>query len=377
MKNQSPAAGDTITPAASQPAGAGGAVVNPLLTTVEEKNYSGLPGNVAQEALQQPIPEPAFRAPNLDQEKDIFKEEEDEEGALSGNAGNNDQGGGGNGGGAKPKAKQDEAYNEALNDLSPGDKKKAAEKLAKILFAGYQRLHDAGNWLLSISDKKIAKLQMAGELDLSVEVPISEGDAISLGEFLQTYNKQAKTFFVIDPEWRAEVEPVLVRILAKRGHGLTDEQFILYKISEDLSVKGIQGFQMYNMTKSILDFAITESARKRQGGAQPQAPTQPVEQQPTPQPDQPAPAAQQYYQDNTGQQQQQHTDGRFVDAQDHVRLDYSLPQNQGGGNQYVESSQVPQFGDKKLLNKLGAVGRQHRKRVALGTPKKRRDKKKA
>jgi hypothetical protein len=313
-------------------------IKNPLLESVEEKGYSQPNVKVDPAQLQQPIPEPQFIAPNIDAEKDIFEEEDNQEGTQQKAAGS-----------GKPSTPE---FNQTLNELSPKDQERSAEHAANMIFAGYQKLHDAGNWWISISDDQLIKLQMDGELDTSVSIPYTSQDWMPLMDFIKTYNDQAKEFFKIDPEWRAQVEPALIRVLKKYKIGMTDEQFLAAKFAEDIGVKLIQGRLMRATCKSIIEFAKEESRANRQ------------QQQPSPLTSVPGgqAAQQQPIHSESGQAPLSAVPGGQapyqgpMDTQDHVRSELGTQAGAAAGAG-VEHSAPPQFGDAKMLKNLSKVAR--------------------
>jgi hypothetical protein len=69
------------------------------------------------------------------------------------------------------------------------------------------------------------------------------GKKIRAGEFFQEYNQQVSGILKVSDEFKEEVTPVLERVLAKRGIGLTDEQMLMYMFGKDAAAKSIIFFQ--------------------------------------------------------------------------------------------------------------------------------------
>ncbi len=170
-----------------------------------------------------------------------------------------------------PRPQPQEPFNPQLGDLPKKDKHTAAEKAADMCISGYEFLHDIGNKQLLFSDKKLKKMQQNGDIDLSIPIAYEKGEVITIGEFIQEYNEQAKDVLVVSQEFKEEVRPVLVRVLEKKGIGATDEQQLGFIVLKDLTVKLVTGVSMYSALRSFTS-TIKEhtQAYKSQYGPRPQ-----------------------------------------------------------------------------------------------------------
>jgi hypothetical protein len=146
-----------------------------------------------------------------------------------------------------------EPLNKELNDLPKKDKHDAADKVAKMILGGYRMGNEFIDKKLLFDKKKISKLQMSGELDLSVQIPISENEQITAGEFIEEFNQQSEGTITVSKEFEEEVLPILTRVLEKRGVGMTDEQYLVYLFGKDLAVKGFMVTQSLSAKKEMLE----------------------------------------------------------------------------------------------------------------------------
>ena len=240
---------------------------------VNNKNYSQAPAQAAPVDVNNDIPEVAFQPPPVsDKSKNPFVDEMKE---------------------AEAKKQQQEAKkmaappppaNPQLGDLPPQKKEEAAEILSKTIMSAYEKMNLLANEALKISDRKIFKMQSKGEINLGIQIPYDQsGNTIPLGSFIQEFNQGMAGTFTVDPKWRAEVEPVLTRVLAKHGHGMSDEQQLLYLFGEDIISKGAMFFQLKRTTYDILNFAKDQTAnlnRPAEQQAPPPPPPPPPQQQP-------------------------------------------------------------------------------------------------
>jgi hypothetical protein len=241
-----------VEPAVSSPPADNNPDFNPLAEAVNEKSYSKMGAQqFSPQQLQGDIPEPVFTPPP--------PEEEEIPTADRGNGSSSRK---------EKEQKQEPAGNPGLTDLSDKDKMDAAEKGAKLLMNLYKSAHDFANNMLEVSDRKLNKLQMSGELDMNILVPYGTNGAVRFGDFVQDYNSQCKEVLTVTPEFEKDVMPPLTRVLAKRGHGMTDEQYLAFAFGRDVLTKSFIFFQMKAQVNQIINFGKEQTAS---GGYKPQA----------------------------------------------------------------------------------------------------------
>lgn len=129
-----------------------------------------------------------------------------------------------------------EPFNPSLNELDDRDKKKASEMLVDGILDGYEKLHHLGNYYVQMPESELQKLAGEGKIDLNRMVDTGHGN-VTIGEFIQNYNRTAGTAFELDPTFRKDVRDPMVRIFLKKGWGVTDEQYVLGKFAMDLGAK--------------------------------------------------------------------------------------------------------------------------------------------
>lgn len=251
---------------------------NPFITPVSEKPYSQINVEVGQDKLYSPIPEPQVQGASVSSNENAY-------GMLNNEFG---MGGAPNGGGGGASA----PFNPAMNKMSDKDMKAGAEHMAKLIIDGYEQLHVFGNQYLQINQKKIRKMVAEGEIDLSVQIPYEYGQTISAGEFIESFNEQNKDVLSVSKEFKKEVTPVLTRVLAKHGAGLTDEQMLMFLFGKDIFVKGILVYQVKSTTNEMMNVIkdYTSALRENGGIPTPQAASKQTK-PPTPPSEPPAPAA--------------------------------------------------------------------------------------
>jgi hypothetical protein len=173
-----------------------------------------------------------------------------------------------------------EPFNQEMKDMPKKDKHDAANKVAQMIMTGYKWANSYADSKLLFDPKKIQKMEINGEINLAVQVPISSTDTISAGEFIQEYNEQSKDTITVSKEFEEEFVPALTKVLEKRGVGMTDEQYCVYLLGKDMLVKGFLVAQSISVKKEMLNMLKEINSSLQQQAPQPQAP-QPKQQQPT------------------------------------------------------------------------------------------------
>lgn len=228
---------------------------SPFDEPVKERGYSQPFVNATKEEIFATIPEAHFTPPPVDLNPgNPFADEL---------------------GGAEPppkrgrgRPKKHEPVNPTLEDLDQAERRDSAKFVAKLVLDGYEMLNQLANNMVTVSEDRLKKLAMAGELDLSLQIPYDmSGNTISAGEFVAEYNVQATDTFKVDPEFRKDVEPVMIRVFEKRGIGLTDEQYLMVAFGKDIAIKAITGIQMKRTINGFIEAVKEQTEAIRSGGA--------------------------------------------------------------------------------------------------------------
>jgi hypothetical protein len=230
---------------------------NPLDEAVNEKSYTNASVNVQGVDLNTPIPEPRFTPPPIQTK-------------------------------APPPPRENkpvEPVNSDMTMLSKKETKAAAEHAADMAINVYEWLHQLGNSALQVSDRKLAKLQSEGELNLNVMIQYDMGKSMRAGDFIQEYNQQVSGMLVVSDEFKEEVRPLLIEIFTKRGIGMTVEQRLAFAVAKDLGTKAFMFFQQKAVMNQMLNHMkeATTAANAQLAAATPPAASM---QQATPQPQQ-------------------------------------------------------------------------------------------
>ena len=229
---------------------------NPLDEPIAEKEYAQHNVRYNDRDMNNPIPEPSFVPPPM---SDPIPKED------------------------KPK-QPEEPFNPQMNNLPKKDKRDAAEKVAKMILDAYKFTNNYADSLLQINQRKINKRQENGELDLSINIPISPTQSMTAGEFINEYNEQTKGTITVSKEFEDEVMPVLIDVLEEEGISMTKKQELAYLIGKDVAVKGFMGYQNYKVKKDTLKMLMELNKNIKASNV---INSQPRQQEYTPPPQQP------------------------------------------------------------------------------------------
>jgi len=237
---------------------------NPLDEAVNEKAYTTPNVNTSNVNLNIPIEEPRFAPPPIDTKNNVK-------------------------GDSKPP--KPDPINPEMRNLGKKDTEVAASHMAKLILQGYEWMHDLANKGLKVSERRLNKLQTDGEINLNAMIDYDYGKSIRAGDFFIEYNQQVENVLQVSPEFKEEVTPILEKVLAKRGVGMTDEQMLMFMFGKDIAAKSMIFFQQ-KAQMNLMIASIKEATTSQYAQAAPASPKpQQQKQEPTPQNTTPPPAA--------------------------------------------------------------------------------------
>jgi hypothetical protein len=255
---------------------------DPLQTAVKEREYttgkieSGTAENISPEAqaenekkLEEKIAEPEIKNPSFDTPPIDEKKKNTGGGSGSGGGGNKNDGGSGsgggnnnNGGGGKTDSEFDgfqttkddkdkkETANQKLDDLSPAQKRKAAEKAADAILLTYQKfVPKPFKHLSSFNMRRLQIMEMKNELALDIQV---FDDGTTVKKYCEGVNKQVEETFIITDEMKQEAKEPLVDLLLENNLALTPAQRLLMVVGGHVVQMGVTAIQFMNQNKHAL-----------------------------------------------------------------------------------------------------------------------------
>lgn len=230
---------------------------------IREKSYAG--GAIPRGAdLNQAAPEPSYTPPPPPQP------------GAAGASTNTSQGS--TRASAPPPPSQ--PFNPAMNDLPPKEKQAAGEAAADAIISGYKMLNQLAGKLVQFNMRKLEEEHAQGKIDLSIQLNIG-GEIITAREYMNAFNAEQSQVFEVTEEFIEEVRPVLIRVLKKRGIGMTDEQLLVYFLIKDAGIKAFMGFQMVRTNNGVISqLREATAANVRTTYTPPPPPTAPAEEPP-------------------------------------------------------------------------------------------------
>jgi hypothetical protein len=224
---------------------------NPLMDVVSEKPYSVQNVAVDQNQLSSAIPEPTYQPQSIGGRQNPYKTIRD--------------GGSMMGAGADDSDKKSSSVNPSMNEVPDAEKKEGAKHLAKLIVDGYEQMHGFANMGLQFNQRKLRRLESEGEIDLSIPIPDGYGNTVTAGNFIEEFNDQSKDTLTVSTQFKKEVTPILERVLAKRGAGLTDEQMLMYIFGKDIAVKGVLFYQMKGQMSDMIEIIKEQTQAYKDG----------------------------------------------------------------------------------------------------------------
>jgi hypothetical protein len=169
-----------------------------------------------------------------------------------------------------------------LQDLSPAQKRKSAEKTADAMLGLYCKFVPAPfkQWA-SFKERKINELALKKEIDLDMEL---DGE-MTIKDYIDNTNKQVESIFEVSEEQKNEIREPLIDVLLEQELALTPTQRLLLAVGGHLTTLGISAFQLAQNNKMALETFKqfqNDKIMSSQPFQQPQQPTQ-TYQQPKPQ----------------------------------------------------------------------------------------------
>lgn len=167
------------------------------------------------------------------------------------------------------------ALNEGnLQDLSPAQKRKSAEKTADAILMMYSKVVPVPfeKWA-SINDGTVQKLALNDRIDLNMEL---END-LTVQQYVDSSNEQVKEVFKVTDETKEEIKEPLVEVLLEQELALTPTQRLMLAVGSHIATMGFSAYQLAQSNKRTLEaFEKYHNDRKKGASASRPAPSQPV-----------------------------------------------------------------------------------------------------
>jgi hypothetical protein len=137
-----------------------------------------------------------------------------------------------------------------LQDLSPAQKRKAAEKTADALLNMYCQFVPMPfiKWS-SFSEGKLQKMVFENKIDLSMQLE----NNVSVKDYIDGVNEQAQEVFKVTDETKEEIKDPLIDVLLEQDLALTPTQRLMLAVGGHLITMGFSAFQLAQNNKQALE----------------------------------------------------------------------------------------------------------------------------
>lgn len=137
-----------------------------------------------------------------------------------------------------------------LQDLTPAQKRKSAEKTAEALLNMYCQFVPMPfiKWS-SFSEGKIQKMVFENKLDLSMQLE----NNVSVKDYIDGVNEQAQEVFKVSDETKEEIKDPLIDVLLEQDLALTPTQRLMLAVGGHLVTMGFSAFQLAQNNKQALE----------------------------------------------------------------------------------------------------------------------------
>jgi len=305
---------------------------NPLQENVQQRAYTR---PIVQNSDATPIDEPVFTPPSFEELQSGF--EQDMNGAPQGD-------------GRKVWGQSDDDMSNAnpyVEQLDSKDQKLAATAMAEAVLDGYAHINKFANKLIQFNIPKIEEMVAKGEIDGSLQLPLSDNESVTFLQYCTEFNKQTEGVLHVSQEFKDQAKPILIRIFMKRGIGMTDEQHLIYLVGVDVFSKVVTIVQVSKQMKSMTATMVEMTIAYRSSGQVPQPQYKQAQPQAQPQYEQPQ-------QPNTPPQRE-YTEPEEVQIvnkeepiQDAIFVDTPAKKTR-------RRTAMPQFGDTEILSQMEKI----------------------
>jgi len=165
-----------------------------------------------------------------------------------------------------------------LDDLSPAQKRKSAEKTADAILQMYCKFSPTPfkSWA-SFKDTTIQKMVIDGRLDMNMQLE----NGVTVKDYIDGTNEQVEEIFEVSEETQQEIKDPLVDVLLEQEIALTPTQRLMIAVGSHVVQMGFSAYQLSQNNKMALESFEKFHSNMRKTNPQYQDPTT---EQPVPEP---------------------------------------------------------------------------------------------
>ena len=137
-----------------------------------------------------------------------------------------------------------------LQDLSPQQKRKSAEKTAEAILNLYCNFAPLPfkKWA-SFNDSTVNKLVFEDKLDMNMQLE----DNVTVKDYIKGTNEQVEEIFQVTDETREEIKDPLIDVLLEQDLALTPTQRLLFAVGGHVLQMGFSAYQLSQNNKVALE----------------------------------------------------------------------------------------------------------------------------
>lgn len=151
----------------------------------------------------------------------------------------------------QPSEPKRPTINQNLEDLSPSQKKKAAEQSADALLLAYGNIAPIPfKKISSFNLGKLDNLHLKGEIDKDMVI---SDDGTTIKSYCEGVNQQVEQTFEITQEMKDEIRQPLIEVLLENNFALTPTQRLLMAVGGQIVTMGLTSFQFMQQNKAAMN----------------------------------------------------------------------------------------------------------------------------
>jgi len=137
-----------------------------------------------------------------------------------------------------------------LDDLSPAQKRKSAEKTADAIMQMYSKFAPMPfkSWA-SFKDTTIQKMILDGRLDANMQLE----NGVTVKDYIDSQNEQVEDIFEVSEETQQEIKDPLVDVLLEQEIALTPTQRLMIAVGSHVVQMGFSAYQLSQNNKIALE----------------------------------------------------------------------------------------------------------------------------
>jgi hypothetical protein len=204
---------------------------------VDVKNYGQVNVPMTDAEKNSPIPEPSFIPPPfvMDEDEDLESESPKSE-----------------------KKQQQQPFNDNLDEMSASERTKSAEGMADVAIGLYSMGWKVLGSLTNVNLNKAREDHLEGKINLYSTIVLN-GQPMTVEAAIIVFNKSSDGVFDVSEEFKEAVRPILIRILKKKGIGLTDVEELTFLVVMDIIQKAPAFIQLLKQRNKFYISAKKES----------------------------------------------------------------------------------------------------------------------